>query len=51
MYDKAGPSGPALSYASIKDFAPWAPVEGSAAAEAYLTRLYRFGEGGQCEGH
>jgi len=36
---------------SDKDFAPWAPVEGTAAAEEYLTRLYRFGEGGQCEGH
>ena len=29
-----------------KDFAPWAPVEGSAEANEYLTRLYRFGEGG-----
>ena len=34
-----------------KDFAGWAPIEGTAEAEEYLTRLYRFGERAQCEGH
>ncbi|AOS43536.1 hypothetical protein Verru16b_00581 [Lacunisphaera limnophila] len=28
--------------ASDKDFAPWAPAEASAEAEAYLDQLYRF---------
>jgi cupin fold WbuC family metalloprotein len=36
---------------SDKDFAAWAPVEGTPETGEYLTRLYGFGEGKRNEGH